>query len=49
MLLHQLISYLYKPTEFPNNRSAWELLKQISAGWYMPQITATDVQKLINI
>ena len=49
MLLHQLISYLYKPMEFPNNRSAWELLKQIIIGWYMPQITATAAQKLINI
>ena len=49
MLLHQLISYLYKFTEFPNNRPAWELLKQISVGWYMPQITAMAVQKLINI
>ena len=43
MLLHQLISYLYKPTEFPNNRPAWESLKQISIGWYMPQITAMAV------
>ena len=49
MSLHQLISYLYKLMEFPNNRPAWELLKQISIGWYMPQITATTVQKLINI
>ena len=49
MSLHQLISYLYKPMEFFNNRSAWELLKWISVGWYMPQITAMAVQKLINI
>ena len=49
MLLHRLISYLYKPMEFPNNRSAWESLKRISIGWYIPQITATAVQKLINI
>ena len=47
-MLHQLISYLYKPTEFSNIRSAWESLKQISVGWYMPQITATAVWKLIN-
>ena len=49
MLLHQLISYLYKPMEFPNNRPAWELSKRISVGWYMPQITAMAVRKLINI
>ena len=49
MLLHQLISYLYKPMEFLNNRPAWESLKQISVGWYMPEITMTAVQKLINI
>ena len=49
MSLHRLISYLYKPTEFPNNRSAWESLKWISIGWYMPQITAMAVWKSINI
>ena len=49
MLLHWLISYLYKPMEFPNTKSAWDSLKQISIGWYMPQITATAVWKLINI
>ena len=49
MLLHRLISYLYKPTEFPNDRPAWESLKWISIGWYMPQITAMAVRKLINI
>ena len=49
MSLHWLISYLYKPTEFPNIKSAWGSLKWISIGWYMPQITATAEWKLINI
>ena len=35
--------------EFPNIKSAWKSLKQISIGWYMPQITAMAVRKLINI
>ena len=49
MLLHWLISYLYKPTEFPNIKSTWELLKWISIGWYMPQVAAMAIWKLINI